>query len=37
MKSLALALKNVGKEPMDWQAECLCLAQLLVVMEGDDE
>ena len=37
MKLLALALEKVGKEPMDWQADCLCLALLLVAMEGDDE
>ena len=37
MKLLALVLEKVGKQPMDWQADCLHLAQLLIVMEGDDE
>ena len=35
MKLLALALEKVGKEPIDWQVECLCLALLLISMEGD--
>ena len=37
MKSLTLVLEKVGKEPIDWWVECLHLALLLVVMEGDDE
>ena len=37
MKSLVLVLEKVVKELIDWQVECLCLALLLVAMEGDDE
>ena len=37
MKLLVLVLEKVGKEPTGWQAECLYLALLLVVMEGDNE
>ena len=37
MKLLVLVLEKVGKEPTDWQAECLYSALLLVVMEGDNE